>query len=93
MNVGDVAAGETVQVVFEIGLNVRAPFKFFVDAFGIPQQRQAATIDKSQVTGALLLSTDLDGRALFPDSVVTILVVAPNPKSLTPTSPVATLGT
>ena len=36
VNLGDVAAGETVEVAFEIGLQVLSPFEFFVDAFGIP---------------------------------------------------------
>lgn len=36
VSVGDVVSGETFDVVFEIGLSERAPFDFFVDAFGIP---------------------------------------------------------
>ena len=32
---GDLLPGESFEVVFEIGLDVRAPFEFFVDAFGV----------------------------------------------------------
>ena len=37
VNVGDLSPGESFDVVFEIGLAVRAVFEFFVDAFGIIQ--------------------------------------------------------
>jgi len=35
VNVGDLSPGESFDVVFEIGLDVQAPFEFFVDAFGV----------------------------------------------------------
>ena len=35
VNAGDLSPGESFDVVFEIGLVVRAAFEFFVDAFGV----------------------------------------------------------
>ena len=35
LNAGNLSPGESFDAVFEIGLDVRAPFEFFDDAFGI----------------------------------------------------------